>query len=415
MLKYRPHLAILLLLMILLTTVTALAGNRLEVATNKSRVLMFSQVERVAVANPDIADVIVVSGTEVLLVGKNAGFTTLHIWTPSGRESYEVEVASDDAPLAAQIQSILGYPGIKVSKVNKSIILEGKVNDQYQKKRAEQVAGAYSEKVVNLLEITRPTQVKIEARILEINKEKADNLGIKWGNEPSIPGTFRFGQSWVNSEVTTRFRYAPIDAQLEALVKDGVVKILSQPSMITLSGSKADIIVGGEIPVPVGLDNGKITVEWKEYGIKLDIEPEVNGEGLINSKVKAEVSSLDWTDEHRIEIAGDLKIPPIKKRKAESAIALSSGQTLAIGGLMTSETARDVIKVPFLSKLPILGGLFKSSSFQKNETELLILVTPTIVDPSEYLPNASSDMKKFVNENPWGGDKDGGKNQGSNR
>lgn len=423
MLKVRAMVTIYLLLCLTLTMAPSHAANKLAVAVNQSQVLAYNNVERVAIANPDIADVVVISGSEVLLVGKVPGVTTLHIWTLSGRYSYEVEVAADDLPVANSIKSILNYPDIRVSKVNKTIVLEGTVNDHYQKKRAESVAGAYAEKVINLLEITRPVQVKLEAKIIEINREKIQNLGIKWGNSPATgTGNFSFGQSFAYSNQTIGGNpfgrlggFADINGLLEALVKDGIARILSQPNMITLSGSKANILVGGEIPVPVALDNGKITIEWKQYGIQLEVEPEANGEGLINSRVKAEVSSLDWNSPHRIELGAGLKIPPFKTRKAESAIALSSGQTMAIGGLIATETTHDVYKVPLLADIPILGNLFKSKSFNRGETELLILVTPTIVNPADYSPDTTADMKITANENPWGGKENGRTNQGAYR
>ena len=422
MLNHRKYLIILLILGLLGTTVSAWAAEKVAVAVNQSRVLTYERVERVAVANPDIADVVVVSGSEVLLVGKSPGVTTLHIWTAYSRQSYEVEVAADNLPLANELKSILGYPNIRVAKINNTVILEGTVNDQYQKKRAESLASAYGEKVINLLELTKPVQVKLEAKIVEINKEKIKNIGVKWGNSPSTgTGIFAFGQSYVyNSTIGGNpfgrlGGFNEVNAQLEALVKDGIARILSQPNMITLSGDKANIIVGGEIPVPVALDDGKITVEWKQYGIKLDIEPEVNGERLISSKIKAEVSSLDWTSPHRIELGSGLKIPPFKLRKAETAIALASGQTMAIGGLIATESTKDVYKVPFLANIPILGNLFKSTSFNRGETELIILITPTIVDPAEYTPQSTVDMKQTVKENPWGGNEDGGKNKSTSR
>ena len=395
----------------------AAAADVTGVAVNQSRILSVNGVSRVAIANPDIADVMVVSGSEVLLIGKAPGVTTLHLWTVKGRTTYQVEVASDDIPIANEIKNILKLNELQVSKIGKTIILEGKVDSKYQKDRAEKVAGAYGDKVVNLLEITRPVQVKIETLLLEINREKVNDLGIKWGNGVAgdfSAGGFALGQSYSNSVVGNAFgrlgTYANINAQISALVKNKVAKVLSQPNMITVSGDKANIMVGGQIPIPISNQNGQITIEWKDYGIKLDIEPEVNAEGLINSKVKAEVSSLDWNSTHKLQLTSTLYIPPLKMNKAETAIALSSGQTMAIGGLTSSETSKDVTKVPLLADIPILGKLFTSTSFNRGETELVILVTPTIVNPEEYLPQTSEEMKHFIKENPQGGAKDGGKN-----
>jgi pilus assembly protein CpaC len=419
--KHHLHIVFIAILSISLFLVTPVmaAPERMAVAVNQSLVLNFNGVSRVAVANPEIADVGVVSGYEILLIGKAPGITTVHIWTAYGRESFQVEVGTDDTHISNAIKSTLGYNNIRVSNVNKTIILEGTVNDQYQKMRAEKVAGAYGDKVVNLLEITRPTQVKIEARVIEIDREKIKNLGIKWGYSPgSAPGTFFFGQGSTNSIVSATAlgnlgTISNINAQVDALLKDRVAKILSQPNMITLSGDKASIMVGGEIPIPISLDAGRIGIEWKEYGIKLDVAPEVNAEGLINSKIKAEVSSLDWNSTHKIELGLNMKIPPLKTRKAESAIALASGQTMAIGGLITSETSRDVYKLPLLGDLPVLGNLFKSTSFNKGETELIILITPTIVNPQEYAPPVTEELRNFQAENPWGGDETNAKDKGA--
>lgn len=410
-----------LFILSLLSGVPVSAAEKIAVAVNQSRILTFTGVSQVAVANPDIADVSVVSGSEVILIGKAPGMTTLHVWSLAGRRSFLVEVGTDDTNIANAIRETLGYKDIRVSKINKNIILEGRVNDQYQKNRAEKVAGAYGDKVINLLELTQPLQVKIEVQVIEIYREKAKKSGIKWGNlADSAPGIFQFGQSAYNTisgntTLGTLGGYEEVNGQLSALVQNGSAKILSQPNMITLSGDKADILVGGEIPVPVGLDNNRIAIEWKEYGIKLEIAPEVNGEGIIQSQIKAEVSTLDWNSTHKIGLGAGMEIPPLKMRKANTAIALASGETMAIGGLIASETARDVYKIPVLADIPILGKLFQSKSFSKGETELIILITPTIVNQKEYNPAMSQELQEFKNENPWGGVQNVGKDQGANR
>lgn len=397
----------------------AATAPKMAVAVNQSRVLTFSGVSQVAVANPEIADVSVVSGSEILLIGKAPGITTLHIWSDRGRESYLVEVGTDDTNIANAIRDTLGYQDIRVSKINKTVILEGKVQDQYQRNRAEKVASAYGEKVINLLELTQPLQIKIEAKIVEVDREKVKNTGIKWGNLPeTAPGIFGIGQSFVNQVEGSRVfgslgSYDEVNGLLSALVKNGSAKILSQPNVITLSGDKASIMVGGEIPIPVSLDNGRITIEWKEYGIKLDIAPEINAEGIIQSQIKAEVSSLDWNSTHKIGLGAGMSIPPLKTRKASTAIALASGETMAIGGLIASETAQDLHKVPLLGDIPIIGQLFRSKSFTKGETELVIFITPTVVEPKEYTPAMTKELQEFNNEDPWRGAQNVGQDQGA--
>jgi pilus assembly protein CpaC len=381
------------------------ADNVVTVAVNQSQLLTFSGISRVAIANPDIADVVIVSGYEVLVVGKQPGITTLQIWSNSGQKSYKVEVGSDNAQIAAEIKSVLGMPDIRVSLVNKSIILEGKVNDQAQKDRAEKYAAAYADKVIDLLKIRNPMQIKLEAQIIEINRTKTNNLGIAWSNASGNAGNFVFGQGIVNASAGSTVlgkmgSYSDVLGALDALVINGSAKILSQPNVITMSGDKASIMVGGQIPVPVSVQNGTISVDWKDYGIKLTIEPVVNDDGLVETHIIAEVSAIDWTNSHQIGIGAGLKIPPITMRKSETSIALVSGQTMAIGGLLSRETDETITKVPFLADIPILGQLFTDRQYTKGLTELVILVTPTIINMEDYIPDSAKKLQEEIKESP---------------
>ena len=361
--KRRFIFGMVLCLCMLIVAIPATAfGQNYEVAVNQSQVLNIEGVKRVAIANPSIADVLVVSDSELLLVGKAPGVTSMQVWTDRVPSVYSVHVSG---------------PEFYIGK-----------------------------------------QVKIEAKIVEIDRGKIKNLGVKWGNDLTNPGSFAFGQGITNSEVGKQWSnfgsYADIQAQLDLLIQDNYAKMLSQPNMITLSGTKANILVGGQMPVPVSNDNGQITVEWKDYGIKLEIEPSVNAEDAIYTKVKAEVSAIDWNSSHKIYISTTgMAIPPLTMRKADSTIVLASGQTMAIGGLISSEMSKDVQKIPLLGDLPILGNLFKSTSFNRNETELLIFITPTIVDPYEYVPNSTTEMKKEIKKDPWGDANHDKQNKGS--
>ncbi len=418
---------VLLILFIVASPVQILAAEaatRMAIGAGQSRTVTMYGLQRAAIANPDVADVVVVSSSELILVGKQTGSTTLIIWSGSGRQNYLVEVSAADPAIAGEIKRILGYPDIRVAKVNKTVILEGTVNDQYQRARAEKIAGAYGEKVVNLLEIAKPVQIRIEAKIVEINRMKTQELGLKYysGSSTTAPGIFYAGQSQDNWRSPNTFgnlgTFAPVNAQLNLLIQNGYAKLLSQPNLVTLSGDKANILVGGQIPVPVSNQNGQISIEWKDYGIKLDILPEASLDGVITSKLKAEVSSMEWNSVNKIELGTNMKIPPIRMRKAESSIALASGQTMAIGGLIANDITRDVTKIPLLGDLPVIGQLFRSTSFVKGETELLILVTPTIVDSQALVPPMSQELKDHINQNPAnpaGGQTDARKNQGANR
>lgn len=387
-------------IMILLGGSPSAFAESLAVAVNKSVLLPFGTIERVAIANPDIADV-AVAGNEVIVVGKSPGITTLHVWTALGRTTYDIEVGADDRMLESTLEKVLNQSGIKVSKVGKTVILEGKTRDQQKRSWAEKIAAAYGDKVINLIELTNPRQVKIEAQIIEIFRDKTDELGITWGNnkDGSNPGSFSFGQSAVNSRDSNAFRklgtYAEINGVVQALVKNGFAKILSRPNVTTMSGEKATILVGGEIPVPVAVDNNKVTIEWKEYGIKLAIAPEAGEQGLITTKVSAEVSTIDYASSNKVDIGSGIVVPPLKSRKSETMIALPSGQVMAIGGLIGSEETKSISKVPLLAELPVIGHLFRSTSFTSGKTEVVILITPTIVDASEA-PVVSAAMQEFM-------------------
>jgi pilus assembly protein CpaC len=166
---------------------------------------------------------------------------------------------------------------------------------------------------------------------------------------------------------------------------------------VTLSGETANILVGGQMPVPIASNNGNVTIEWKDFGIKLDINPEVNSMGLINSKIKAEVSALDWAN--AVSVGTGMKVPSLTMRKAEAVVALSTGQTMAIGGLYSSRDTQAISKLPVLGNIPVLGALFTSKSFSKDETELIVLVTPTIVVaenliPQQVTPELNKEVKK---------------------
>lgn len=413
---------LLLCLLLWPNQLVASGQEKMTVGAGQSRTVNLSGLQRAAIANPEVADVVVVSSDELILVGKQTGTTTLIIWSNMGRQTYQVEVAANDPAIANEIKRILGYPDIRVVKVNKTVILEGSVNDQYQRARAEKIAAAYGDKVVNLLEIAKPVQIKIEARIVEISRTKTDNLGLQFYSNDATdkPGIFFAGQrqSNVGSDfVNGNFgNYAPINAQINLLIQNGYAKLLSQPNMVTLSGEKASILVGGQIPVPVSNMAGQVSIEWKDYGIKLDMLPEASLDGIITSKIKAEVSAMEWNNPTtKVELGVSVKIPSIRMRKAETAIALASGQTMAIGGLIAHDITRDVTKLPFLGDLPVLGQLFRSTSFIKGETELIILVTPTIVDPKALVPPMSQELKDHMNQKPAGGQNDVRQNQSSHR
>lgn len=387
-------------------------AETLCVGENQSTVLSSWGVNQVAVANPEVADVVVLQNNTMLVVGKKSGSTTLHVWRNRELESYEVVVNGNDEQTSGMVQTMLGYDDVKVTVAGGKILLEGFVPNQYARTRAEKIASTYGE-VINLLEMSQPHQVRVQSRVIEISTDKVKNLGMSFGNiteteDDSTPvlgneGSFGMGQSHVNTIDNGLFgwfgTYADVNAQLNALVKNGDAKILSEPYIITLSGEKAQILIGGEIPIPVNTDDNTVTVEWREYGIKLGIEPTVQNDSAVDSKISTEVSSIDWASAVNASGSNGLRIPGLKSRKADTHVQMRPGMTMAIGGLISSEESKSVSKIPLLGDIPILGQFFRNTSKTRERKEIIILLTPMIVN-SDYQPVMSAEADRLSKLKP---------------
>lgn len=383
----------------------AWAATEIIIDVNQSQVMnVDGGISRVAIANPAIADVTVTSGQQMIIVAKGVGSTSLYVWDGGGaRHDYSVVITNQDVATGSAIQHIIGYPSVKVDKIGGKILLTGKVKDQVQQQRAESIAKMYGSDVVNMLTMSNPLQVRIEAKIVEILKNKEKDLGIKWGNAESIDtttgvvsvnaGSFSFGQdssnSYWNKPLGNLGGIASINANLNLLIGNGDAKILSRPHIVTMSGEKASILIGGEMPVPSTNSNGSTNTEWKQYGIGLDMAPVANEDGMITSKVKATVSTL--SEAAATNINGTY-LKGLSERTAETVISLHSGDTMVIGGLMDSEDVKSVSKIPLLGDIPVLGAFFRSVTHTNTDRELLILITPTLVD-TDTTTRVSDEMR----------------------
>lgn len=394
----------LLLAAAMLSFGSACAAEPVEVSLNESKYMAASGITRLAVGNPAIADVQLLSSGDFLLVGKKAGTTSLIVWSDGGRRTeYTVYVAGNDRGMASAIQDAIGYPKVHVQMMKDRVMLRGKVENQYEHDTALKIAGLYTggdgSSVIDLLEMEHPSQIRLEAQIIEINSDYTKNLGIQyWSQTPGsnsssgsssgnsnsgitvgTAGLFYGGEDfsstrkhggWLGSHV------ANVNVTLQALINEGKARILSRPSITTMSGKTANILIGGRIPIPVSDGNGNVSIDWHEYGVKLNIEPVVDSEDKITSKVHAEVSTLDYS--HGVKI-DSFSVPGIATREAESEINVRSGMTMAIGGLINSEDAKIVSKIPLLGDLPIIGRFFRHTSNTRDKREVIILITPTLV------------------------------------
>ena len=412
----------LLLAAAMLSFGSACAAEPVEVSLNESKYMAASGITRLAVGNPAIADVQLLSSGDFLLVGKKAGTTSLIVWSDGGRRTeYTVYVAGNDRGMASAIQDAIGYPKVHVQMIEDRVMLRGKVENQHEHDTALKIAGLYTggdgSGVIDLLEMEHPSQIRLEAQIIEINSDYTKNLGIQyWSQTPGsnsssgsstgnsnsgitvgTAGLFYGGEDfsstrkhggWLGSHV------ANVNVTLQALINEGKARILSRPSITTMSGKTANILIGGRIPIPVSDGNGNVSIDWHEYGMKLNIEPVVDSEDKITSKVHAEVSTLDYS--HGVKI-DSFSVPGIATREAESEVNVRSGMTMAIGGLINSEDAKIVSKIPLLGDLPIIGRFFRHTSNTRDKREVIILITPTLVADDTPVP-MSRRMKESYEE-----------------
>lgn len=400
----------LLLAAAMLSFGSACAAEPVEVSLNESKYMAASGITRLAVGNPAIADVQLLSSGDFLLVGKKAGTTSLIVWSDGGRRTeYTVYVAGNDRGMASAIQDAIGYPKVHVQMMKDRVMLRGKVENQYEHDVAVKIAGLYTggddSGVIDLLEMEHPSQIRLEAQIIEIGSNYAKDLGIQyWSQTPEkqdetttgitvgTAGIFYGGEDfsssrkhggWLGSHV------ANVNVTLQALINQGKARILSRPSITTLSGKNANILIGGRIPVPISDGNGNVSVDWREYGIRLNIEPKVDSEDKITSKVHAEVSTLDKASSVKID---SYSIPGILSREADTEVNVHSGMTMVIGGLINSEDSKSISKIPLLGDLPIIGRFFQHTSKSRDKRELIILITPTLV--SDDTPSPMSQRMK---------------------
>ena len=410
-----------------------------------------SAIKRVAVTNPEIADVAVVDKRALNVIGKKTGSTSLTVWTADGmRQDFRICVSGVDSGLAETIRKAIGLPKVKVEVVGGKVLLTGTVQNQKEKTLAYRVASLYAggsgtedkalertlldedaqvndsidgdDKVINLLEMINPDQINIEAEVIEINANDAKQIGIEYGADSSVgtPGTWYANKS--GRDITEYYRdwtgkitdsktyhsnlmrnagshwytrnwlythFSDINAKIHTLVTNGHARIISRPNITTMSGKTAGILVGGEIPYPK-MDDNSTSIEYKPYGIKLNLmSPTVDTSGNVTSRVFAEVSRLDWGNAVTVD---GFKMPATAKSSAETMVNIPSGMTMVIGGLLNSDDTKNISKIPLLGDIPFLGELFKYHNDTKQKSEIMILITPRVVN--ETTPVAMSQKMK---------------------
>ncbi|WP_339862251.1 type II and III secretion system protein family protein [Paremcibacter congregatus] len=383
--------------------------NNIEVG--KGTLLRFKEpVNNVFIANTAIADLQVKSPTLVYIYGKQQGETNLYAVTDDDRVIYEGKIAVNHnlGSLEAALSHVIPDASIQVQSYEGLLLLTGNVKSPEQAEDARRMAEDFIGKdktIINKLQIATPVQVNLRVRIAEIGRDTKKQLGFSWENlfangstaigvvqganvvdlipDPTgitnnLIKEFAVQGRGLNS-LFGGFRAGNFDINfiIDALETEGVLSVLAEPNLTTLSGEPANFLAGGEYPIP-SLDEGQVVIEYKEFGISLDFTPVVLDDGRINMHIKPEVSQL--TSNGAVTIQG-FNIPALSTRRAETTIELGSGQSFAIAGLLQNSVNHDLTKFPWLGDIPILGTLFRSSKYNRQETELVIIVTPYIVQP----------------------------------
>lgn len=382
-------------------------SNDLSVVVGRSVLLDCAQaVQRVAVGTAGIAEATVISPTEILVNGKGAGETSLILWERGGsREFFNLTVRSSQASVLDGLESVrrelsreLPGQAVKVNGEDGSIFLSGTVKDLNSSDRAVKIATAAG-KVVNLLNVEVPEaqpQVLLKVIFASVDRTKSKDLGANlfssgFGNVDASIGTGQFpapilspGGAISLSNDLNLFAFLPglnLGGTLKALETKGLVEVLAEPNVLAENGKVGSFLAGGEYPYPIvqaSTTGTAITIMFKEYGVRLNFIPTITPRGSIHLQVAPEVSSLDFTNAVTID---GYQIPAISIRKVKTEVELSEGQSFAIGGLLDNRETETFQKLPFISSVPILGKLFQTISRTKTNTELIVIVTPEIVQP----------------------------------
>jgi pilus assembly protein CpaC len=403
--------------------VTVYIGKSEDVRTDTSFV-------ELTVGDPEVADVNPLTDHSLSILGKKNGTTRVSAYAEGKKliGVFDIEVVFDTSLLQTEISRRFPNAGLRVSAVNGRILLSGTAPDGPTVDKAVVIAKQFGGDVINTVEVLAPQQVMLEVRFVEATRTAGRDLGVQWnvfgqhnlaniGNRTptsqlpitntggglfSQPGVTSGGPNITPAAVTI----SPIavagvlsgsgtpfgvivskmisqgfetDAIINALEQKGVARSLAEPNLVALSGDTASFLAGGEYPIPVPGALGTVTIDYKKYGVGLAFTPTVLNGGLINMKIEPEVSSLDFS--HTVTIAG-LAVPPLILRRASTTVELRDGQSFVIGGLLQSVGQNSIEQLPWLGDVPVLGALFRSSSYQRNETDLAIIVTPRLVRPA---------------------------------
>ncbi|MER9209906.1 MULTISPECIES: type II and III secretion system protein family protein [unclassified Mesorhizobium] len=379
--------------------VSSTTNASIKVAKGKPKTVMTNAAfYQIVIGDPEIANVNPLTDKSFYVLGNNLGTTGIALFDENKQlvGTVDIEVTLDTDQLASTIRASVPDAKIKVGSANGRVVLSGEADDAVAAEKASKIASRFSgnEEVINSVNISSSQQVQLNVRFVEINRQAGQDLGAKYsanfaygigGRDVTLdPGTVPGAG---NGEIIGRLlsNGLSIDVAIKALEERGLARRLAEPNLIARSGQTASFLAGGEFPIPVSEDNGKISVSYKKYGVSLDFTPTVLKDGLVSLDIAPEVSSIDASASYNI---GNISVPGFIVRRAKTSVDLKNGQSFMIAGLLQSQNDITTSRLPGLGKLPVLGSLFSSKSYQRRETDLVIIVTPYLVkpvDPSKKL------------------------------
>jgi pilus assembly protein CpaC len=373
-----------------------------NVLVGQSKLITFATpIERFSVSNPEIAEAVLVGGNQVVVNGKAFGQVNFIAWEKgTGRFIvFDVYVRTNLSLIDSQIRALFPKDDIRLSQANGSVVLSGSVSDPKIALQAESVVQAAGFKTVNLLEspVKNLSQVQLMVRVAEVNRNKLRELGTSYAYQSS-PGSGAFasgGGPASLSEIKNGVLQGVFGGLnllvlggntasfIRAMQTNGALRALAEPNLIAMNGQEASFLAGGEFPIPIlqsagGTTNTAVTIVFKEYGVRLNFKPTIIDEDHIRLELEPEVSTLDFANGVRFD---GFVIPALRTRRAKTGVELRDGQSFALAGLLDNNETQSMSKIPGLGDVPILGNLFRSKQFQKNESELMFIVTAQMVQP----------------------------------
>lgn len=397
----------------------------INVLVGQSRVINFDRpIGRFSISNPEIAEAVMVRPDQVLVNGKGFGQVNFIAWEKSDSKFivFDVFVRANLSLIDSQIRALFPRDDIRLSQANGSVVLSGTVQDPATVTQADAVVQAAGFKTVNMLAspVKNATQVQLQIRVAEVAKNKLRDLGSSFlyqgspgaggfisGGGPASPGDVVGGLLKGTFAPTTNLILlgGNMSTLVRAMQTNGTLRALAEPNLIAMDGQVASFLAGGEFPIPVvqsggGGSGSSVTIQFKEYGIRLNFKPTIIDEDHIRLELEPEVSTIDFANGVRFQ---GFVVPALRTRRARTGVELRDGQSFALAGLLDNSETRSLSKVPVVGDIPIIGNLFKSTQFQKQETELVFIVTADLVKPvnRDDLPTMRS-MDGLKNGSPLG-------------